>query len=235
MYKLFAKIFLLATALVVCGMKANAEYWQPANNHIGNMIYVDKDSIRQKDNQIFYVAKYFEDDIKGYSKLLIMSDSKHPFVIGDPVAFKNSYFMINLKFVNDKVLNYVNNNYIQPVEPGSDYDSISFYESPYAKSVIAKIKSNLKYKFAFRNSSAKVMIKINKQGELKKVYIYESSGNQKLNIALTEAIEASSPFTPLPEEYNKTFAIMWLDVSYGKSKSVIFMNSVVSLGKTLLK
>lgn len=79
------------------------------------------------------------------------------------------------------------------------------------------------------------MIKINKNGELKKVYIYESSGNQKLNIAINKAVEASAPFDPLPEEYDKTFAILWLDVNFGQDKSVILLNSVLSLGKMILR
>lgn len=79
------------------------------------------------------------------------------------------------------------------------------------------------------------MIKINKNGELKKVHIYKSSGNKKLDIALNKAIEASAPFDPLPEEYDKTYTILWVDVNYGKDKSIILLNSVLSLGKMILR
>lgn len=235
MFKLFTNILVILSVCMFSGLKANAEYWQPVNNKIGNIIYVDTDSIRMKDNKVFYNVKYHEEKLDGDSKLLIMSEKNIPFVVGDPIAFKNTYFMINLNFVNEKVMSYVEKNYIPEVEEGSDFDNIDINLEPYAQSVTKKIKGNLKYKFAYRNSSARAMIKINKQGELKKVYIYESSGNQKLNIALTKAIEASEPFDSLPEKYNKTFAILWIDVKYGKDKSVILVNSVVSLGKMILK
>lgn len=235
MFKRFINTILIISAIFAFGLKATAEQWISTNNNLGNIIYVDVDSIQQKDNRIFYYVKYYEEEINNDSKVLVMSEGNHPFVIGDPIAYKNTYFMNSIQKVNDKVMNYTEKNSIPEVEPGSDLDSIPVNLDPYAKNVIAKIKSNLKYRFIYRNSSARAMIKINQNGELKKVYIYESSGNKKLDIALNNAIEASAPFDPLPEEYGKTFAILWIDVNYGKDKSVILLNSVVSLGKMLLR
>lgn len=235
MFKRFINTILIISAIFAFGLKATAEQWISTNNNLGNIIYVDVDSIQQKDNRIFYYVKYYEEEINNDSKVLVMSEGNHPFVIGDPIAYKNTYFMNSIQKVNDKVMNYAEKNSIPEVEPGSDLDSIPVNLDPYAKNVIAKIKSNLKYRFIYRNSSARAMIKINQNGELKKVYIYESSGNKKLDIALNNAIEASAPFDPLPEEYGKTFAILWIDVNYGKDKSVILLNSVVSLGKMLLR
>lgn len=235
MFKKLLNIFVILSALLCLGLKAVAANWQPANNILGNVIYVDTDSIRQKDNRIFYYVKYFEENINNDSKVLVMSEANHPFVIGDPVAYKNTYFMLSIDSVNEKVMKYIEDKDIPEVEPGSDLDSIPLNLDPYAKNIITKIKSNLKYKFKYRNSFAKAMIKINKNGELKKVYIYESSGNQKLNIAINKAVEASAPFDPLPEEYDKTFAILWLDVNFGQDKSVILLNSVLSLGKMILR
>ena len=235
MFKFIVNILVILCVFMFSGLKSNAEYWQPVNNKVGNLIYVDTDSIRMKDKKVFYYVKYYEEKIEKDSKLLIMSEKEIPFVVGDPIAFDNTFFKTNLNYVNKKVLTYVDNNYIPPVDEGSDFDNVDINLEPYAQSIIKKIKNNLKYKFAYRNSSARAMIKINKAGELKKVYIYESSGNQKLNIALTEAIEAAAPFDSLPEKYNKTFAILWIDVQYGKDKSVILVNSVVSLGKAILK
>lgn len=235
MFKKFVNTILIVSAIFTLGLKASAAQWISANNNLGNIIYVDTDSIQQKENRIFYYVKYYEEKIKNDSKVLVMSEGNHPFVIGDPIAYKNRYFMNSIQSVNDKVMNYAAKNSIPEVQPGSDLDSIPVNLDPYAKNVITKIKSNLKYKFTYRNSSARAMIKINKNGELKKVHIYESSGNKKLDMALNKAIEASAPFDPLPEEYDKTFAILWIDVNYGKDKSIILLNSVISLGKMILR
>ena len=235
MFKNLINTIIILSALLLPALQASAENWQPANNLLGNIIYVDTDSIRHKNNRIFYYVKYFEEKINDNSKVLVMSEANHPFVIGDPVAYKNTYFMKSINSVNDKVMEYVDVKNIPEVEPGSDLDSIPANLDPYAKSVITKIKSNLKYKFKYRNSYARVMIKINQNGELKKAYIYESSGNKKLDIALNHAIEASAPFEPLPEEYNRTYTILWVDVNFGKDKSVILLNSVLSLGKMFLR
>ncbi len=235
MYKIFVNAFIILSAILFFGSQVKAENWLQTNNILGNMIYVDTDSIQQKDNRIFYYAKYYEDKINNDSKVLIMSEGNHPFVIGDPIAYKNTNFMKSIPKINDKVLKFAETNTIAEVEPGTDLDSIPSGYDPYAKSVIAKIKSNLKYKFRYRNSSASAMIKINKNGELKKVHIYKSSGNKKLDIALNKAIEASAPFDPLPEEYDKTYTILWVDVNYGKDKSIILLNSVLSLGKMILR
>lgn len=235
MFKRFINTILIISAILTFGLKASAEQWVSSNNNLGNVIYVDIDSIQQKDNRIFYNVKYYEEKINNDSKVLIMSEGNHPFVIGDPIAYKNIFFMKSIQSVNDRVMNYVKYNSIPEVQPGSDLDSIPVNLDPYAKNVIAKIKSNLKYKRKYRNSSARAMIKINQNGELKKVHVYESSGNKKLDMALNNAIEASAPFDPLPEEYDKTYAILWIDVNYGKDKSVILLNSIISLGKMILR
>lgn len=235
MFKKFINISLILSAFLFTGLAVNAADWRAANNTLGNIIYVDTSSIQKKDNKIFYYVKYYEEQIKNDSKVLIMSEGNHPFVVGDPVAYKNTYFMSSIGSVNDKVMKYVKDKDIPEISADNDLNYLITNLEPYAESVIAKVKSNLKYKFGYRNSSARVMVKINKNGELKKIYIRESSGNQKLNKALIKAIEMSEPFDPLPEDYDKTFAILWIDVTFGKDKSVILMNSVVSLGKMLLR
>lgn len=235
MFKNFSKIFIICSMIVLTGVKTYAADWRSTQNTIGNLIYVDADSIQQKGDKIFYKVKYYENKIKKESQLIILSEDGVPFVVGDPVAFKNMYFMANLKDVNEKVLAYVDKNNIPQVDDDSDYNFVDINREPYAKNVIQKVKNNLKYKFKYRNSSARAMVKINKQGEVKKVHIYESSGNQKLNVALVNAIEKAGPFDPLPESYNKTYALLWIDVNYGKDKSVILLNSALSLGKMILR
>lgn len=235
MIKIFLNIFIILSVLVFEGMKANAENWASSHNKIGNIIYVDTDSIRQKDNKIFYTVKYFEDKLGKDNKVLIMSENKVPFVTDDSIAFKNYSFIKNIQNVNERVLRYVDDHTIPEVEPGSHYESLALNREPYADKIIAKIKSNLKYKFKYRNSSSRALIKINKAGEVKKVFICESSGNKNLDLALTKAIESADPFDPLPENYDKTYAIIWIDVSYEKDKSIIFVNSIVAVGKAFLR
>ncbi len=235
MYKKFLNFILILSAVFYTGLSANAANWVPANNILGNIMYVDTDSIQKKDNKIFYYIKYYEEQIKNNSKVLIMSEGNHPFVVGDPIAYKNNYFMGSINSVNDKVMEFIKDKYIPEISEDNDLNYLLTNLEPYAESVIAKVKGNLKYRFWYRNSSASVMVKINKNGELKKIYIQKSSGNQRLNKALIKAVELSAPFDPLPEDYDKTFAILWIDVTFGKDKSVILMNSVVSLGKMLLR
>lgn len=235
MFKNFINLTIILLTFLYTGLNANAADWRAVNNNVGNLIYVDTASIQKKDNKIFYYVKYYEDQINNNSKVLIISEGNHPFVVGDPVAYKNNYFMSNMTEVNTKVMNYIKDKDIPEISPDNDLNYLITNLEPYAESVITKIKSNLKYKFGYRNSSASVMVKINKNGELKKIYIQKSSGNQKLNKALIKAVEVSAPFDPLPEDYDKTFAILWIDVSFDKDKSVILMNSVVSLAKMLLR
>lgn len=235
MFKNFINLTIILLTFLYTGLNANAADWRAVNNTVGNLIYVDTASIQKKDNKIFYYVKYYEDQINNNSKVLIISEGNHPFVVGDPVAYKNNYFMSNMTEVNTKVMNYIKDKDIPEISPDNDLNYLITNLEPYAESVITKIKSNLKYKFGYRNSSASVMVKINKNGELKKIYIQKSSGNQKLNKALIKAVEVSAPFDPLPEDYDKTFAILWIDVSFDKNKSVILMNSVVSLAKMLLR
>lgn len=235
MFKNFINLTIILLTFLYTGLNANAADWRAVNNTVGNLIYVDTASIQKKDNKIFYYVKYYEDQINNNSKVLIISEGNHPFVVGDPVAYKNNYFMSNMTEVNTKVMNYIKDKDIPEISPDNDLNYLITNLEPYAENVITKIKSNLKYKFGYRNSSASVMVKINKNGELKKIYIQKSSGNQKLNKALIKAVEVSAPFDPLPEDYDKTFAILWIDVSFDKDKSVILMNSVVSLAKMLLR
>jgi len=235
MIKIFSNIIVVLSLLAFSGIKAHAENWVSTHNRIGNIIYVDKDSIRQKDDKIFYTVKYFENKLGKENKVLVMSEHKVPFVTGDSIAFTNSYFMSNIKNVNERVLSYVKDKEIKEVEPGSYYESLALNQEPYADKVIANIRQNLKYKFKYRNSSAKAMVKVNRNGEVKKIYVYESSGNMELNLALTNAIENAAPFDPLPERYNKTYAILWIEVSYGKDKSLIVLNSIIAAGKAILR
>lgn len=235
MKKNFINFVLILSAIVFTALTANAAHWISGNSIVGNVIYFDADSIQRKDNAIFYTVKYYENNIKDYSKILIMSEGNHPFVIGDPIAYKDNYFMANMDTVNRRVMDYIKNKEIPEISPDNDLNYLLTNLEPYAESVISKIKQNLKYRFWYRNSYATVLVKINKQGEVKKVYIQKSSGNQKLNKALLKAVEMTSPFEPLPEKYDKTFAILWINVSFGPDKSIILMNSAVSLGKMLLR
>lgn len=235
MIKIFSNIIVILSVFLFAGLQAHAENWVSTHNKMGNIIYVDTDSIRQQDNKIFYVVKYFEEKLGTANKVIIMSENKVPFAIGDSIAFTNYFFKTNLKNVNEKVLNYAETHTIKEIEPGSFYESLALNQEPYANGVIESIRKNLKYKFKYRNSSAKAMVKVNRNGEVKKVYIYESSGNADLNLALTNAIEKAAPFEPLPEKYDKTYAIFWIEVSYGKHKSLIVLNSIIAAGKLILK
>ena len=235
MKKNFINLILLLSAIIFSALTANAANWISGNSIVGNVIYFDTDSIQKKENAIFYTVKYYENNIKDYSKVLIMSEGNHPFVLGDPIAFKDHYFMANIDIVNRRVMDYIKDKEIPEISPDNDLNYLLTNLEPYAESVIAQIKQNLKYRFSYRNSYSTVLVKINKQGEVKKVYVQKSSGNQKLNKALLQVIEKSSPFEPLPEEYDQTVAILWINVSFGPDKSIILMNSAVSLGKMLLR
>lgn len=235
MYKKIINLVLIMTALFITVPYANAATWLSSHNKLGNIIYFDADTIQKKDNAIFYYVKYYEDEIKDYSKVLIMSEGNHPFVLGDPIAFENYYFMVNMDDVNERVMNYIKNKDIPEVSPDNDLNYLLATHKPYARSVILKVLKELKFKSAYENSRASVMIKINKQGEVKKVYINKSSGNQKLNKDLIKIVEKVSPFDALPEEYSKTFAILWIDVTFREDDAIILMNSAVSLWKTRFK
>ena len=96
MYKIFVNAFIILSAILFFGSQVKAENWLQTNNILGNMIYVDTDSIQQKDNRIFYYAKYYEDKINNDSKVVIMSEGNHPFVIAVLYPKKNKKFLLNI-------------------------------------------------------------------------------------------------------------------------------------------
>lgn len=81
---------------------------------------------------------------------------------------------------------------------------------PYLEKMRKRINSNVRQPIDYTANPVTILIKIRKDGELVNCRVWKTSGNEKLDKAIIEAVYKTAPFNPLPNKYNAEF----LDFSY---------------------
>ena len=94
-----------------------------------------------------------------------------------------------------------------PVEfaPGSAFEW-------YSNNVRMKIKGNWKYEYSPKNASATVVFTILRSGIAQQVKLERASGIFSFDQAAMRAIQLSSPFPALPEEFSQQSAVFVVDL-----------------------
>lgn len=73
---------------------------------------------------------------------------------------------------------------------------------PYLEKMRKQIRYNLKLPVDHTAKAVTVLVNIKRDGSLVNCIVFKSSGNEKLDKAVIEAVYRTAPFKPLPKEYN---------------------------------
>ena len=199
--------------LLVFGLfqSSKAENWINVDNN-NKRILLDTNSIKQKDDSIYYNIRYYEDKAK--EDLVVTIQSKGE-IAGVVSTDRYSQYLKNKSLANidtskkAKALNYLTsesllynanstaNSLIK--KTNNQNNGIDF--TPYMTELEKRIKSDWFPPKDKESNEVIVLIKIAKSGALESIEILKSSGLYEADTAAIKAVKLASPFDPLPEKY----------------------------------
>ena len=104
----------------------------------------------------------------------------------------------NIKLAKDYVVSVFKKDINKKPEQNSAQNS---YWAPYMKNLEKTIKTNWNPPKSEASKRVVVVFKINKQGELLALKILQSSNDEEADKAALKAVRITSPFKPLPEQF----------------------------------
>lgn len=187
-----------------------AENWLQVDSN-GEVIYIDRDSIRVNNGSLYYNIRCYDDNEKDESVVTIQSindtagsvaacsfsddDYYKPLIITNPERNAKSLTHIDTNsalYNANMVANILNE--LNEENKGPDFDL-------YMKEFQNKIK---KYWKPPKNKESKrvvLLLTVGKNGNLLSKRVLVTSGIPEVDEAAIQAVLSASPFAPLPKEY----------------------------------
>lgn len=213
----------VAVLLAFLQQTAYAENWQSADCN-GKTVYIDVDSIKNTDDEVFYNVKYYEPSV---SEDVVVTIESYKNRAGVVKTYKYSEYVKNsqLKTISTgsfakemKVLNstsplykanFIAQNYNKPSRPQQNSLSQTQTSSevdfgPYMRELQRRIKMNWDPPKGDENKRIVLLIKIAKDGRLLSCSVLKSSGIPNADKAAINAVHLASPYRSLPSGYKGT-------------------------------
>lgn len=178
-------------------------YWDPPRR-FENRPIVLKVKINKDGKLLALKVKKSSDNAIADEAAKSAVESAEPF---SPFPSEYNERNVSLLFIFDnQTLNIKSlSDYTESVPSKKNSDSqTETYWGPYMRNIQHEIKRNWNPPRGNESKHVVVMFRINKDGNLKSLAIMEYSGNAETDKAAIEAVEDSSPFSPLPSEFKGT-------------------------------